>query len=418
MKNWKRWIALLLVVIMTAAMATGCGSSSDKKTSDGNKTLFSYDGEDVSLKEAWIYCKMIASQYEQGYGSYFGENFWTMSLFQDDDGNPMTIEEYAKQQTISQIKQIIVLNKKAADYDLSVSDDEKKECEKYAKAFAKDETGAAILKECGASQEDVQKIYEDNVLAGKVRDKMIENTDTNVSDDEARETKICRLVFGTTTTDDQGQTKEMDEAAKAEVKAKADAAWQEVAAGKSIEEVAEAQEFTDTDETFAVGESEEGEAFEKLLAGMKDGDTIQGVQECANGYVIARLVAYTDPTATENHKQSIIEERRQQTFSDTYAEWTKDLEKDWDYKTSVDQELWAQVVLHSEESTQDQATETVETTAPETASTEAAAQTTEPAVGAGGQEAATQAAAGTEATATTAAPAAPTESQPAPQQGQ
>ena len=127
MKNWKRWIALLLVVIMTAAMATGCGSSSDKKTSDGNKTLFSYDGEDVSLKEAWIYCKMIASQYEQGYGSYFGENFWTMSLFQDDDGNPMTIEEYAKQQTISQIKQIIVLNKKAADYDLSVSDDEKKE---------------------------------------------------------------------------------------------------------------------------------------------------------------------------------------------------------------------------------------------------------------------------------------------------
>ena len=88
MKNWKRWIALMVVMIMTAAMAAGC-TGSPKKTSDGDKTLFSYDGTDVSLKEAWIYCKMIANQYQQSYSMYFGENFWTMSMYQDKDGKPI-----------------------------------------------------------------------------------------------------------------------------------------------------------------------------------------------------------------------------------------------------------------------------------------------------------------------------------------
>jgi len=402
MKNWKRWIALMVVMIMTAAMAAGC-TGSPKKTSDGDKTLFSYDGTDVSLKEAWIYCKMIANQYQQSYSMYFGENFWTMSMYQDKDGKPMTIEEYVKQQAVSQIKQIIVLDKKAADYKLSLSKKEKKECEKYAKAFAEDETASAVLKECGATKEDIQKIYEDNLLAGKVRDKMIESTDTNVSDDEARETRIYRIVYGTTTTDDKGETKPMDDKGKAEMKAKADAAWKEISGGKSIEDVAKEQEYTETDETFAAGESEEGEAFEKQLAGMKDGDMVQGVQECENGYVIAKLVAYTDKEATESNRQSIIQERQQKTFSDTYTEWTKDLEKDWDYKTSVDQELWAQLVLHSEESTQAGSSETVESTQTEGASTEAAPASTEAPAGAEGQADGTTAEKATEASATTAA---------------
>ena len=404
MKNWKRWIAVMLVMIMTAAMAAGC-TSSEKKTSDGDKTLFSYDGTDVSLKEAWIYCKMIANQYQQSYSMYFGENFWTMSMYQDEDGNPMTIEEYIKQQAVSQIKQIIVLKKKAADYKLSLTKQEKKDCKKYARAFAKDETAGAVLKECGASQEDIQKIYEDNLLAGKVRDKMIEKTDTKVSDDEARETKIFRIAYETTTTDDKGETKPMDDKGKAEMKAKAEAAWKEISGGKSIEDVAKEQKYTNTDETFAAGQSEEGEAFEKQLAGMKDGEMVKGVQECENGYVVAKLVAYTDKDATENNRQAIIEERQQKTFSDTYTEWTKDLEKDWKYKTSVDQELWAQLVLHSEESTQAESSETAQSTQAESASTEAAPAAAETKEGTEGQADGTTAAASSESAATTAAPA-------------
>lgn len=353
-----RMAAAALSVILAAGALAGCGSSKNGNTAkDADKTLFSYDGVDVPLKEGWIYAKINAAQYEASYSTYFGENFWTMEMGTDEEGNPTTFEDYVKEQTITRIRQIIVLDNKAEEMKCSLDDKDKEECEKYARAFAEDETGKSILKQCGATVDDVQKIYEDNALASKVQQEMVKDTDKDVSDDEARETKISRVVFETTKTDEEGQTSDMNKEEKAEVLKTARAAYKKLQAGSSIEEIAKEQEYTNTDEIFATGESEEGKEFEEKLAGMKDGDIVDGVQECENGYVIAKLVAYTDKDATASHKEQIISEREQDSFQKKYEEWTKSLEKDWDYKTDVDQELWAQVVLHSEESTATEAAE-------------------------------------------------------------
>lgn len=397
-KNATRFAALLLTLLLAVGMMAGCSTSSGKgeKTKDGNKTLFSYDGEKVPLKKAWIYAKMTAAQYEASYSSYFGENFWTMDMGTDEDGNAMTFEDYTKQQVIAQIKKIIVLNHKADEADASLSEDEKKQCEEYAKTFAEDASGKEILAECGATEEDMTEIYEENAIASKVQEYMVKDTDTNVSDDEARKTKISRVVFATTKTDDQGKTVDMNDTEKAEVLAKAQAALEELKGGKDIADIAKEQEYTNTSETFAAGESEEGKAFEKLLAGMKDGDITQEVQECDNGYVIAKLEAYTDADATASNKQSIIEERQQTKFTEVYDGWTADLEADWSYQDDVDQDLWAQVVLHKEESTATEAAGETTTAAEQATATTDTAATTET------TEATTQAA--TEATqATTAA---------------
>lgn len=371
-------VAILLALVMVIGVMSGCGNSGGKgeKTSNGNKVLFSYDGTDVTLKKAWIYGKMTAAQYESYYTSYFGENFWTMDMGTDDEGNATTFEDYVKEQVVTQIKQVIVLNNKAEEVECSLTDEDKEQCAEYAKAFAEDESGKAILAECGATEEDMQEIYEENALASKVQEYMIKDTDTNVSDDEARKTTISRVVFATTKTDDDGNTVDMTDDEKAQVLATAQAAQEELKAGKSIADIAEAQEYTNIDETFAAGESEEGEAFEKMLAGMKDGDITQEVQECDNGYVIAQLTAYTDADATAENKETIIAERQQEKFKEVYDEWTKDLEAEWSYKEDVDQELWAELVLRSEDSTATEAAE--ETTAAEgaTEATEAAAEAT------------------------------------------
>lgn len=379
MKNkLTRMVAILLALVMVIGVMSGCGNSGGKgeKTSNGNKVLFSYDGTDVTLKKAWIYGKMTAAQYESYYTSYFGENFWTMDMGTDDEGNATNFEDYVKEQVVTQIKQVIVLNNKAEEVECSLTDEDKEQCAEYAKAFAEDESGKAILAECGATEEDMQEIYEENALASKVQEYMIKDTDTNVSDDEARKTTISRVVFATTKTDDDGNTVDMTDDEKAQVLATAQAAQEELKAGKSIADIAEAQEYTNIDETFAAGESEEGEAFEKMLAGMKDGDITQEVQECDNGYVIAQLTAYTDADATAENKETIIAERQQEKFKEVYDEWTKDLEAEWSYKEDVDQELWAELVLRSEDSTATEAAE--ETTAAEgaTEATEAAAEAT------------------------------------------
>ncbi len=399
----KRLAAAAMGLVLAIGTMTGCGNSGGKGevTQNGNETLFTYDGVDVPLKKAWIYGKMTAAQYEASYSSYFGDNFWTMDMGTDDEGNAQTFEDYAKEQIIARIKQIIVLNNHAEEAGASLSEDEEKQCEEYAEAFAKDESGAEILAECGADKDDMTEIYEENALAAKVQEYMVKDTDTNVSDDEARETTISRVVFATTTTDDEGNTVDMSDEEKAQVLSTAQAALAKLQSGTDIADIAKEQNYTNTSETFAVGESEEGEAFEKLLATMKDGDITQEVQECDNGYVIARLDAYTDADATESNRQSIISERQQTKFSEVYDGWTKDLEAEWNYDEDVNQELWAELVLHTEEST---ATEAATETAPAqtataagAADTTAASTETTTAAGAADTAASTEAAAATSA---------------------
>lgn len=374
-KNTKRLVAAALGLILAVGTMTGCGTSGGQGevTKNGNKTLFTYDGVDVSLKKAWIYAKMTAAQYEASYSTYFGEDFWSMDMGTDEEGNTTTFEEYAKEQIVARIKQIIVLNNHAEEAGASLSEEEEEQCAEYAAAFAEDESGAKILAECGATEEDMTEIYEENALASKVQEYMIKDTDTNVSDDEARETTITRVVFATTTTDDDGNTVDMSAEEKAQVLATAQSALAKLQAGTDIADIAEEQGYTNTSETFAAGESEEGEAFEQLLATMNDGDITQEVQECDNGYVIARLDAYTDAEATQSNRESIISERQQTKFSEVYDGWTKDLEAEWNYDEDVDQELWAELILHAEDST---ATETTTETAPAETTTAAATETT------------------------------------------
>ncbi len=345
-------LALILAAVMTLTLMTGCASSGDgkgTKTEDGNKVLFSYDGTDVTLKEAWLYAKMTAAQYEQSYGSTYGEDFWSMTVGQDDNGEDQTFESYVKEQVITQIKQVIVLNKKAKKYNCELTHEEKESASDSALSYYKDEDGKKAMKECGATREDVEKIYKDTTLASKVQEAVEDKAKVKVTDDEARKSTIYRIVFATTKTDKNGKTVNMSKAEKAKVKAKAEKALKQIQDGKDIKKVAKAQNYTNTDESYAKGESEEGKAFEKTMKGLKDGEIAPKVLECDNGYVIAKLVAYTDKDETKSNKESLLEEKKTEAFNKQYDKWTKKLEKKWSYEKDVKQKLWAQVSLKSSE---------------------------------------------------------------------
>ena len=52
-KKMKKAVAIALSCLMAVGSMTGCGSSKagiGTKTNDGNKILFQYDGEKISLK--------------------------------------------------------------------------------------------------------------------------------------------------------------------------------------------------------------------------------------------------------------------------------------------------------------------------------------------------------------------------------
>ena len=262
--------------------------------------------------------------------------------------NGETMEDSVKESTVNQIKRIKVLVNRASEYDCSLTDEDKKQCKEYAKAFAEDPNGKVILEECGADADDMQKIYEDNMLAHKVQEAMVADVDTKVSDDEARKTKINRVCFKTSSVDEKtGETKELSGKEKKALKKKAEKALKALKNGKKkISKIAEENDYSDSmEEIYAAGESEEGKDFEGAVKKLKDGDILDQVVETDQGYVIAQLVAYTDKDATEENKKTIIEERQEHAFSDKYDEITKELEEAWDYEKDVDKDLLAQLKL-------------------------------------------------------------------------
>ena len=385
--------AILLAAMLVLAAGCSAPGAGGTKTKDGDKVLFTYDGTKVTLKEAWVYTKMEAKQMESVYSQYYGENFWNMAV--DEAGT--TFEDTIKENVVNQIKKIIVLVKKAPDYKCSLTEDDKAECKKFAEAFAKDQTGKEIMKECGATEKDLQKIYEDNKLAHKVQEAMVKDTDTNVSDDEARVSKVNRVTFSTVEYNEEtGEEKKLNEKQKDKLKKRAEKALADIKKGdKDIKKVAEENNYSDQmEETFAKGESEEGKKFEKVVAKLKDGQLADELIETDHGYVIVQLVAKTDKDATKQHREEIIKERQQDAFNKKYDEWTKDLEKEWDYKKDVDQDLMAQMKLgeEPEEATTAAQPETTteagngaqeQTTAPADAGQKPEEQTTQAPAGAG-----------------------------------
>ncbi len=375
-------MSLVLALILILALAAGCSGpgSAGTETSDGDKILFTYDDTQVSFKEAWIYTKMVASQQEQMYSMYFGNYDMDWSMVIDENGT--TMEDSVKESAVNQIKKIIVLVNKAKDYDCSLTDEDKKACEKYAKAFAKDQTGKGIMEECGAGEEDVRKIYEDNMLAHKVQEAMVKDVDDKVSDDEARVTKVKRVLFETVSYDEKtGEEKELSDKKKEKMKERAEKALKAIQKGdKKIDKVAEENNYQDQmEESYSKGESEEGKKFETAVAKLKDGDILDKVMETEHGYVIAQLIAKTDKEGTQNKKESIIEQRQQDAFDAKYDEWVKDLEKEWDYKKDVDQKLFAQLKLAE---AAEEGTTGLEVETEPAEDTEAAPETTEEASGA------------------------------------
>lgn len=96
------------------------------------------------------------------------------------------------------MKQNIILIKKADKYDCKLTHSEKQQCSDSALSYYQDKTGKKVMKECGATREDVEKIYEDSTLASKVQKKIESKEKVTVTDDEARKSTIYRVVFATT----------------------------------------------------------------------------------------------------------------------------------------------------------------------------------------------------------------------------
>ena len=141
-KMAKRFAAAALVLMMTIGALTGCGQQAGEQS---QTLLFTYDGREVYLDEAWTYAKIAQATYEASYSQMFGEDMWTMQVSVDEAGNPVDFQQMVKGSVISQIKQIIILLNKAEELGVSLTAEEKADAKEAAKLFCDKAQGKAIL---------------------------------------------------------------------------------------------------------------------------------------------------------------------------------------------------------------------------------------------------------------------------------
>ena len=164
------------------AVSTLGGCEQLEKKAPEDTVAVSFGDTNIMLDEVTY---MIRSM-EYTYESYFGSNICSNDM---GDGSGMTVGDYIKQMSLSQLRQTLVLNEYAKKNGIELSDDQKA---KVDEAIEKLQTESEdYLDAVGATDELIEKTYTENAIANLVYMDLVADVDTTVGDDEFLRKKIA-----------------------------------------------------------------------------------------------------------------------------------------------------------------------------------------------------------------------------------
>ena len=180
MNRIMKYAAAALVAATAVSTLGGCEQLEKKAPED--TVAVSFGDTNIMLDEVTY---MIRSM-EYTYESYFGSNICGNDM---GDGSGMTVGDYIKQMSLSQLRQTLVLNEYAKKNGIELSDDQKA---KVDEAIEKLQTESEdYLDAVGATDELIEKSYTENAIANLVYMDLVADVDTTVGDDEFLRKKIA-----------------------------------------------------------------------------------------------------------------------------------------------------------------------------------------------------------------------------------
>lgn len=180
MNRIMKYAAAALAAATAVSTLGGCEQLENKAPED--TVAVSFGDTNIMLDEVTY---MIRSM-EYTYESYFGSNICSNDM---GDGSGMTVGDYIKQMSLSQLRQTLVLNEYAKKNGIELSDDQKA---KVDEAIEKLQTEAEdYLEAVGATDELIEKTYTENAIANLVYMDLVADVDTTVGDDEFLRKKIA-----------------------------------------------------------------------------------------------------------------------------------------------------------------------------------------------------------------------------------
>lgn len=315
---------------MTASTLTGCGVKEDS-------VVATVDGDEISYALANFVIRYNQAQYEQfytAYGAYIGlqpgTNVWEQSM----DGKS-TLGENLREGAMESLKDMYLLEDHMKEYDITITEEEKKAIEKAADAFLA-ENEPEVLEAMSANKETVSRMLELSTIYTKMQSAIYDTVDTEVSDEEAAQRGITTAFFSAQDLEDATAADASDSdaedtategSAKNEAKEKAQKVLDEIKKGKDLDEVLENTDDTVTAEYLTYGEddttlNEDIKAAADALT--KEGEAAENLVESENGYYVVQLTTTLDRDATDTKKEEIVSERQTEAFENAVAEWKEE----------------------------------------------------------------------------------------------
>lgn len=370
-KMSKRAAVAALAGVMAMGLLTGCG----EKKLDGTKTVATVDGTEIPMGVLSIMVRQSQAQTEAMYASFMGGSDFAIWETEAEEGK--TFGQQAVEQSLEELETMYIMKEKAADYGVEVTEEDQKAIAEAAAEFIKANSQETIEK-LAVTEEQVKTYLELRTYEARMHDPIVADVDTEVSEEESQQSSFSYVSISTADLEEKEIKKKKEEAQEILNNMKKDpkADFEEVI--KAVNE-----EYTALDGTFdTTAPKDEEDASSsypakvlEVLRSLKDGEMGPDVIETDTGYYVVRLDKINDEEATADKKDSIIEERKSELYTDTTASWREEAEITVDKKvlktlTITDNNKFVISVPETEEGAEDTLEETPAEETSEDASSE------------------------------------------------
>ncbi|MBQ1327671.1 MAG: hypothetical protein IIY49_06525 [Eubacterium sp.] len=334
-----RFISIILVIVLCASfLLTGCGSEGLLNDSD---SVLTFNKKSIPIGEVYVYSKAVIEEYEKTYGS----DIWSMKINSDTDA--MDMEELTRRDIIDNIVKVKVLCIQSKNLGVSLTPEEEMKADNEATEFWKNLTDDQ-KESMSLTKDIVSTVIQENALAKKTYDKVVEDASIEISDEEARETVIYDMFFDCYSLDSNGDVVPLNDENKEIMRKKAVQAYDTLispvdsSGEKNIEALSNyyglkySRYYTLTPQEM---DEKYGEKISAMIYSLDD-DTYSLVTESEYGYHIFYVKALTDRKATDERKIELKEKKQKEYFDALYKNWLRSIDDGYDYDVSVNKKLF------------------------------------------------------------------------------
>ena len=306
----KRLFALALAGVLAAATLTGCGSLK------GDETVATVDDTKIDADLANFFARYTQATYETYYSAYLGEDMWN-----SDASDGETYEESVKSSVLKSLEDMILLEKHTEDYDVSITDEDKAMIKETTQQFLNDNS-LDDKNLVSGNEKTVNRALTLMAVQQKMRTAIQAGADTEVSDEEAAQKSMDYVFISYQTKDDSGNSKDVSDDEKAQLKSQAEAIASGLKEGGDLNALAEEQGATVQTLTFDKDTTSPDEDLIKAADALGEGESTD-VIETEKGCYVAKVTSLLDRTATDSKKSQIVQERQTKLYDDTVKKWRK-----------------------------------------------------------------------------------------------